>query len=113
MTVVATNSYLASLLAGRPQNPPSALAWFDDLRAHAVDRVGAASVPTTRDEEWRFTDISPLTRIPFQPAHSAPQLGAVDIQRFVLPEAGARLTFVDGVYAVSYTHLTLPTIYSV
>ena len=98
MTVVATNSYLASLLAGRPQVPASPLAWLNDLRAHAVDRVGALTVPSTRDEEWRFTDISPLTKIPFQPARSAAAFSAADLERFALPEAGARLTFVDGVY---------------
>jgi Fe-S cluster assembly protein SufD len=99
MTVVATNSYLAGLLAGRGQTPASPLAWCNDLRAHAVDRVGAATVPTTRDEDWRFTDISPLTKISFQPARSAAPLAAADLQRFVLPEAAARLTFIDGVYA--------------
>ena len=99
MTVVATNSYLTGLLAGRPAAPATPLAWFNDLRAHAVDRVGAATVPTTRDEDWRFTDISPLTKISFQPVRAASMLAAIDIDRFVLPEAGARLTFVDGVYA--------------
>jgi Fe-S cluster assembly protein SufD len=98
MTVVATNNYLASLLAGRPQAAPSPLAWFNDLRAHAVDRVGALTVPTTHDEEWRFTDISPLTKIPFQPAYNAAQVDPEDLERFALPEAGARLTFIDGVY---------------
>jgi Fe-S cluster assembly protein SufD len=99
MTVVATNSYLASLLAGRPHVAPSPLAWFNDLRAHAVDRIGALTVPTTRDEDWRFTDISPLTKISFHPVRTASALAASDIARFVLPEAGARLVFVDGVYA--------------
>ena len=98
MIVAATPGYLADLLAGRAPVPPSPSAWFNDLRAHAVDRVGAATVPTTRDEEWRFTDISPLTKIPFQPARSAAPLNAFDIKCWELPEAGARLTFVDGVY---------------
>ena len=99
MTVVASNSYLASLLAGRRQAPASPLAWLNDLRAHAVDRVGVLTVPNTRDEEWRFTDISPLTRISFQPARNPVRPGAADIERFVLPEAAARLAFVDGVYS--------------
>ena len=99
MTVVATNSYLASLLQGQPALPGSPLAWLNRLRADAVDRVGALTVPTMRDEEWRFTDISPLTKIPFQPARSASRLDAASIDSFVLPEAGARLVFVDGVYA--------------
>jgi Fe-S cluster assembly protein SufD len=103
MSVTISNSYLASLLTGQPELPAAfsspALAWLNRLRAEAVDRVGALTVPTTRDEEWRFTDISSLTKIPFQPAHRAPQLGAAEIDNFVLPEAGARLVFVDGVYA--------------
>ena len=103
MTILTSNRYLESLLAGRPQLPAAfaspALAWLNRLRADAVDRVGALTVPTTRDEEWRFTDISPLTRIPFQPARSAPRLTLADIESFDVPEAAARLTFVDGVYA--------------
>src|SRR3954471_16205416 len=106
MTVAATHGYLAGLLAGRPAPAAVPLGWFNDLRAHAVDRVSALSVPTTRDEDWRFTDISPLTKISFQPARGPSRLEAADIEPFVLPEAGARLVFVDGVYApaLSFNH---------
>ncbi|MDB5810987.1 MAG: FeS assembly protein SufD [Betaproteobacteria bacterium] len=106
MTIAATNRYLAGLLEGRPAPQATPLGWFNDLRAHAVDRVSALSVPTTRDEDWRFTDISPLTKISFQPARGAGSLEAADIEPFVLPEAGARLVFIDGVYAprLSFNH---------
>ena len=50
------------------------------------------------DEEWRFTDISPLTRLSFQPLRT-PSLKAADIERFHIAEATTRLVFVDGVYA--------------
>src|SRR4051812_12430157 len=103
MTVTTSNSYLAGLLAGRPQLPASmsssALAWLNRLRADAVDRVSALTVPTTHEEDWRFTDISPLTKMPFHPVRSASTLTAADIGAFVLPEAGARLGFFDGGYA--------------
>jgi Fe-S cluster assembly protein SufD len=99
MSVATGNSYLESLLQGQPQLPAVRLAWFNELRANAVDRVGALTVPTTRDEEWRFTDISPLTSIPFQPVRSLPLLKPADIERFALPEAAACLVFVDGVHA--------------
>src|SRR4051812_26105047 len=98
MSVAISNSYLAALLTGQPELPASRLAWLNRLRADAVDRVGVLTVPTTRDEEWRFTDISSLTKIPFQPARNTSQLGAIDIDHFALPEAGARIVFVDGVY---------------
>lgn len=99
MSVTISNSYLTGLLTGQPQLPVSPLAWLNRLRADAVDRVGALTVPTTRDEEWRFTDISPLTKIPFQPVRGAVRLEPADIKRFEVPEAAARLVFVDGVYA--------------
>lgn len=103
MSATISNSYLAGLLTGQPELSAAfsspANAWLNRLRADAVDRVGALTVPTTRDEEWRFTDISPLTRIPFQPTRNAPSLDAGKIEHFTLPEPGARLVFVDGVYA--------------
>ena len=54
------------LLTGRAQ-PPAAVAspqpaWLKALRAEALERVGALTVPTPRDEAWRFTDISALTQ---------------------------------------------------
>lgn len=90
--------YLETLLAGQPQLPASPLAWINALRAEAVDRLDVLTLPTLRDEAWRFTDISPLTRLSFQPVRSATRLQAADIEHFYLDEASNRLVFVDGVY---------------
>ena len=98
MTVAARSDYLASLLAGQPRQP-APRAPLSALRAEAVDRLSVLTVPTTRDEDWRFTDISPLTGFSFQPPRVVPTLSAGDIAPFELPEAGSRLVFVDGVYA--------------
>jgi Fe-S cluster assembly protein SufD len=91
--------YLESLLAGQPHLPVSPLAWLNALRAEAVDRVGVLTVPTLRDEEWRFTDISLLTKMSFHPVRTTISLQAADIERFYIEEATTRLVFVDGVYA--------------
>jgi len=103
MSIAAGSRYLESLLAGRPQPPAGSLEWLNKLRAGAVERVGALTVPTTRDEDWRFTDISPLTKIPFQPLRSAAPLKPADFESHVIPEAAARLVFVDGVYAPQFS----------
>jgi len=100
MSVAAiAGSYLESLLRGQHSPPASPLAWLNRLRAAAVDRVGALTVPTTRDEEWRFTDISPLARLTFQPVSVAARLRPEDIAHFYIDEAPLRLVFVDGVHA--------------
>jgi Fe-S cluster assembly protein SufD len=101
MNTASTTSYLDSLLQGRP--PASPLNWLNELRANAVDRVGVLTVPTTRDEDWRFTDISPLTKLSFQPAQDVPQLAPAAIEQWAIPEAAARLVFVDGTYAPQHS----------
>jgi Fe-S cluster assembly protein SufD len=98
MSLVNSNSYLESLLQGQPRLPVSPLAWFNQLRANAVDHAGRLKLPTTRDEEWRFTDLSPLVRQSFQPARATPALQAADIEHFFLAEAAIRLVFIDGKY---------------
>ena len=95
----AATGYLESLLAGQPRLPACPVAWLNELRAEAVDRVGVLTVPTLRDEEWRFTDISPLTKSPFRPVHAPAVPPAADVARFFLAEAATRLVFVDGVHA--------------
>jgi Fe-S cluster assembly protein SufD len=97
-TLTFAPGYLESLLAGQPRLPASPLAWLNELRAEAVDRVGVLTVPTIRDEEWRFTDLSPLTKLFFQPVRMPVGLKAADIERFRIEEAPTRLVFVDGVH---------------
>ena len=98
-TTQPASAYLQSLLAGQPRQAASQQAWLNQLRSCALETVSELTVPTTRDEEWRFTDISLLTKISLQPAHTAINLTSADIQRFSIEEAGTRLVFVDGVYA--------------
>jgi len=95
--VGATHPYVAALLSGCDP-AKERLSWLGERRAAALERANALTVPTTRDEEWRFTDITPLTRIPFRPAAAVSRPEPAAIGRFVLPEAGIRLTFVDGAF---------------
>jgi len=90
--------------------PRSGISWLNQRRSQALERANALTVPTTRDEEWRFTDISPLTKVNFRPAANAPRLAMADISGFVIPEAPARLVFVDGLLAPDLSdHSGLPS----
>lgn len=91
--------YLESLLLEQPRLAASPLARLNALRAEAVERVGVLTVPTQRDEEWRFTDISLLNKMSFHPVRTTVSLQAADVERFHIEEATTRLVFVDGVYA--------------
>ncbi len=99
MNVTASHPYVAALLAGSGALPKSPAAWLDARRAAALERANALSVPTTRDEEWRFTDLTPLTRLQLQPAAAGVKVSAAEIAAHAVPEAAMRLVFVDGVPA--------------
>jgi Fe-S cluster assembly protein SufD len=92
-------SYLANLLVGQPQPAASPLSWLNALRREALERVIVLTPPTTRDEEWRFTDISLLNKMAFAPAQSATHLDVAEVAHFFIEEAINRLVFVDGIYA--------------
>jgi Fe-S cluster assembly protein SufD len=89
-----------------PGGEPAALA---ALRRAAIQRFAVLGFPTTRQEEWRFTNLAPLARASFQraAAPAAPAAPATPTEvgaKRITPgdlapwtfEAAARLVFVDG-----------------
>jgi len=52
-------------LKGRPAFGQAGLA---EARSQAFDRFLSQGFPTTRDEEWRFTNVAPIAALPFIPA---------------------------------------------
>ena len=98
-TGVIAGNYLENLSARQPPLTASPFAWLNALREEAVNCVSVLTMPTTRDEEWRFTDISLLSNMSFAPALIASRLEAADVAHFYIEEATIRLVFVDGFYA--------------
>ena len=99
------DDYLENLLHGREAVADAGSVWLRALRMRAVERANELTVPTIRDEEWRFTDLSPLYRIPFRPSTSAGALEKSQIAGFVIPEAETRLVFVDGRFLADLSHV--------
>ncbi len=87
---------LLEVAIATPSNAP----WFQDVRDRATVRVKSQTLPSNRDEEWRFTDLSDLLGIEFEASAQSPSsIHLEDLAAFVLPEADqSRLVFVDGVY---------------
>ncbi len=106
MHVESRNNYLDNLLHGREAVADAGSTWLRTLRMRAVERANELAVPTTRDEEWRFTDLSPLYKISFQPVLSAGIPEEPQIDAFVIPEAQTRLVFVDGRYSAELSFVT-------
>ncbi|WP_016951200.1 Fe-S cluster assembly protein SufD [Anabaena sp. PCC 7108] len=69
--------------------------WLQDLRDGAVNWVRHSVIPNTREEEWRFTDLSPLKQVDFKLG----MFQETSLESDILPEVSQRLVFVNGVYA--------------
>jgi len=71
--------------------------WLQDVRSSAADWVRQSRLPTTRDEEWRFADLSSLREVQF---NNNVETFLPNITPFLLPERNNNsLVFVNGVYA--------------
>ena len=91
-------AYLQTLLHLRVPLHES-LAGLQVIRDRATARVQELAIPSTRDEAWRFADLSPLLQADLQPVDVHPTLGFPHIKPFIVPEAvSSRLVFVNGVY---------------
>ncbi len=77
------------LTAGQPT-------WLTQLRRDAIDHFRRNGLPATGHEDWRFTPLTPLTRLPFHPLTARPA-DPVDLAGLILDSLpGPRLVFVDG-----------------
>lgn len=71
--------------------------WISEVREAAMARFDAMGFPTTRDEEWKYTNLAPLADIRF-----ATPMPSVDIPDDAISslafegDAGARAVFVNG-----------------
>ncbi|GIL47358.1 hypothetical protein Vafri_4195 [Volvox africanus] len=73
--------------------PPSLVS----LRETSNGALATLRMPTTRNEDYRFTDISPLLRTAVEPAAPGAQVPSEVLERTDLPDAAVVAVIVDGV----------------
>jgi Fe-S cluster assembly protein SufD len=80
-------------------------AWLAKLRRSAIEKFDELGFPTTRQEEWKYTNIEPIAALEFQEAR---QYDMTISTRGLLSLSFAdgarnRLVFVDGSYCAEYS----------
>lgn len=101
------NHYLSEFTALERQLPGSELPWLQRLRRAALARFEELGFPTPRDEDWKYTRVTPIEKRSFQARVSAetePTLAGV--RGFCLPGLAChQLVFIDGAYAPTLSDL--------
>jgi len=97
MTAVAeqTGHWLEQFTA----SPKAAQAWLQQLRERGFAAFAALGFPTTKLEEWRFTNVAPIARTAWRPAAAARVAYIPDYAD------GARIVFVNGRYSAELSNL--------
>jgi len=84
--------------------------WLAALRSEAASAFGESGLPSTRLEEWRYTNVTPLAKIPFEvPAHSH-SVSREDLESLAFPLFACSLyVFVDGRFAPEISAPVVPS----
>ena len=98
MTDQTTRDAFLAAFAEREAGGPS---WLREQRRRAIGRFAERGLPTTRDEEWKYTSLAPLASMPLDltadGASEAPTEEA--LAPFLIgPASWNRLVFVNGRY---------------
>ena len=82
------------------------LSWLRKIREGGFVRFGETGFPTLRDEDWRFTNLSPIAQTPFRLVHNGHALPSrSDIEPYRVAGAACELVFVDGRFAPGISYL--------
>ena len=73
MTAHFVGAYKAFAANGASGAPP----WLKEMRERAIARFAEVGFPTTRLEQWRFTNVQPISETPFELQRASWELGPV------------------------------------
>ena len=89
-----TNSFVKSF----ETTPGHSRPWVNELRQSGIDTFRRLGFPTTKQEEWRDTNVSVVAKTHFAPATAASGQNAINLfnQYTFGKEAAAELVFING-----------------
>jgi Fe-S cluster assembly protein SufD len=72
-----TAHFLGQYKAFATNGAAGAPVWLKDMRERAINRFAEVGFPSTRQEDWRFTNVQPITETPFQLHRASWELGPI------------------------------------
>src|SRR5947207_3947870 len=101
-----TDPYLAKF--ERFENEAKQPSWLFPLRKAGIARFAELGFPSTRHEDWRFTNVAPIAKLPFKPVFDNRADGLADGALGNLTFGGltgTSLVFVNGRFAPGHSTL--------
>jgi Fe-S cluster assembly protein SufD len=113
MIATEKDAYQAEYTRFSEERSPTDPVWLRELRASGLNRFTQLGIPTTRQEEWRFTNVAPLARRSYRIADTN-ALAAERVEQLVeqatLDADFHQLVFINGHFAEQWSFFhELPT----
>lgn len=109
--ILETTDSAVDRIAGLQPSPGGGSPMLEKLRSDGLARFRALGFPTTKQEEWIYTNVAPIARTPFELAER--RAGLVDLAAIapysLAEEAALELVFVNGHYSDSLSRTLAPT----
>lgn len=93
--------YSAAFCALKEKGDGKMPSWVERLRESALARFEQLGFPTTDEEDWKYTNVAPITKGRFEPVieRAGSRLDAGAVESFIYSEARRScLVFVNGLY---------------
>jgi Fe-S cluster assembly protein SufD len=100
-----TQQYVEKFEEVEKQSEPS---WLRALRKAGIARFAEIGFPTLQQEDWRFTNVAPIAKLPFKPSLelAVDGLDKPALKKFTFGELKAsRLVFLNGLFSAELSSL--------
>ena len=100
--------YLSSFRKFEEKLNGESKSFLHDLRKEALAQLAEVDFPTTRDEEWKYTSVSPILKQNFIPAFNIDKqnISKVEIKKYLFSGFDFyTMTFINGIYSEELSDL--------
>jgi Fe-S cluster assembly protein SufD len=105
-TQLQIGNYLETFTSFEKSAAGHSVPWLRDLRRKGFARFCEVGFPTTKVEDWRFTNVAPIAQTDFRlPQGRAAAISKSAVAGFEFAGAAARLVFVDGRFAADASNV--------
>ena len=101
-TTKQTDPYLKAFDRFEQTSASTQPSWLFPLRKAGLARFAELGFPTLKHEDWRFTNVAPIAKLPFKPVFETmhEDLSKDSLAQFAFAKLpGTRLVFVNGIYS--------------
>ena len=85
--------------AYRESRSPRDPGWLTEIRRSGMERFREMGFPTVRDEAWKYTNVTPIRRVPFNPAPESGPTPAPLLTDTLAEREEIQIVFVNGRYS--------------